>query len=438
MKNSHPLEQDELMAYLDGELRPELATIAAAHLERCADCRASADDLRALSRQLAAWEIEMARIEMPTAVSSAVDDHVRAQKKRAAAHPRSWRQILGTRRLVWAGGSLFTLLAMIAFFLTKEPVMMERSRQVGDSPSGLQDQIRANQSPPTAGRGHGGGFGNGHFTPGTGALGKLQKTETDNNGALDSPSVVNVDGRLDGNEEQGQGPKPVPNGPMIVRTAELTLATTNFDSARTSAEEIVKRHGGYIGELGVNAPSNQGRTLTATFRVPAAQLDAAMAELKKLGRVEAESQGGEEVTQQYVDLEARLANARHTEKRLSDLLGQRTGKLSDVLAFEKEIDRVRGEIESMEAQRKSLAKQVTYATLNASVTEIYSQQLQLAPPSTSTRLRNAAVDGYHAVADGIVSVLLFLLSAGPSLLIWGGILFVVGRLIWKRIRRRIA
>ena len=100
----------------------------------------------------------------------------------------------------------------------------------------------------------------------------------------------------------------VPTVPMIARVAGITLTTKEFDKTRSSLEEILKRHSGYMGELKVSAPADAGRSLTATLRIPAQQLDAAMAELKKLGRVEDESQGGEEVTQQYVDLQARLAN----------------------------------------------------------------------------------------------------------------------------------
>ncbi|HLW55278.1 MAG TPA: DUF4349 domain-containing protein [Candidatus Angelobacter sp.] len=418
---NHPLEQEELMAYLDGELRPELATIAAAHLERCEECRAAADDLRQLSQELARWEIEMASAEIPPAIGSAVDVHVQTQKKRVAAHRRTWRQILGSRRLVWEGGiataCLIVVLAVEVFRTTLQ------THSVGQRivlPF-IAPQAKLQAKSQVAG---GGG--------GDATRLKMQDRLYAVNGAIGTDAAPAP--------EEAEQPSPVPNGPMIVRTAQLVLVTKNkdFDNARSSAEEILKRHGGYVGQLTVSAPAGQARTLSATFRIPAAQLDAAMAELKKLGRVESESQGGEEVTQQYVDLQARLANARHTEQRLSDLLRDRTGKLSDVLAFEKEIDRVRGEIESMEAQRKSLAKQVTYATLTATMTEDYGAPLEVVPPSTSTRFRNAAIEGYRAVADGIVSVMLFLLSAGPSILIWGGILFVVARLIWKRIRRRIA
>lgn len=151
---------------------------------------------------------------------------------------------------------------------------------------------------------------------------------------------------------------------MIARTAGLTLTTKEFDKTRTSLEEILRHHNGYMGELKVNAPADAGRSLTATLRITASQIDAALAELKKLGRVEDESQGGEEVTQEYVDLEARLANGKHTEQRLTEILRTRTCKLQDVLKVELEIDRVRGEIEQMEAEKKELGKRVAFATLS--------------------------------------------------------------------------
>jgi hypothetical protein len=141
-------------------------------------------------------------------------------------------------------------------------------------------------------------------------------------------------------------------GPLIARKAELIITTKEFDHARTNLEDILKRHSGYFGQLNVNAPAGSGRTLNATLRIPAVQRDAAIAEIKKLGRVEAESQTGEEVTAQYIDLEARLLNARNTEQRLTEVLRQRTGKLADVLAVQQEISRVRGEIERMEAEKR--------------------------------------------------------------------------------------
>jgi hypothetical protein len=225
---------------------------------------------------------------------------------------------------------------------------------------------------------------------------------------------------------------------MIIRTAQLSLITKEFDKARANLEAILKRHRGYVGELRAGGTTGSGRTLTATLRVPADQLDATMTEVKTLGRVESESQSGQDVTTQYVDLQARLTNARNTEQRLTDLLRNRTGKLSDVLEVEQELDLVRGEIEQMEAERKNMANQVSYATLNATITEDYKAELQVVPPSTSTRLSNAAIEGYRSMVDGVMTLALFLLSTGPSLLLWGAILFFPVRLLWKKVRSSFA
>src|SRR5262249_15967311 len=161
----------------------------------------------------------------------------------------------------------------------------------------------------------------------------------------------------------------------------------------------------YVGQLTVSNPSVSARSLNGSLRVPVAQLDAALADFKNLGHVDRESQGGEEVTARYIDLEARLANAKHTEQRFTEMLRQRAGKRADVLEGEREISRVRGEIEEMEAERKGLKNQVDYATVNISVSELYKEELNAVPASTSTRIRNAAVEGYRNLTDGLLTVL---------------------------------
>jgi len=181
----------------------------------------------------------------------------------------------------------------------------------------------------------------------SGALGKMQAR-------AQQGSAGKVGDLVDGNV-------PIANGPIVVRRAGLTLMTTEFDKVRADLEETLKRHTGYVGQLSVGVdPSGlrAGRTLNADLRVPADQLEATMVDLRKLGRVESETQSAEDVTAQYVDLNARLLNARNTEQRLTDLLRQRTGKLADVLAVETEITRVRGEIERMEAREKNLVNRV--------------------------------------------------------------------------------
>jgi hypothetical protein len=221
---------------------------------------------------------------------------------------------------------------------------------------------------------------------------------------------------------------------MIVRTAMLTIVTKEFDNGRAAVELTVRRLQGYMEQLRLNAPSGAGRVLTATLRVPADRMDPALVELRKLGRVEQESQTGEEVTRQYVDLVARLGNARNTEQRLIEVLRQRTGRVADILAVEQEIVRVRGEIERMEAQRKGLETQVSFATVQLHLQEEHTAALEVAPPSTGNRLWNDLVAGYHTLAESALGLLAFLLRYGPTLLFWLVILFWPARRVWRHLR----
>jgi hypothetical protein len=407
-RNNHPIEQEELMAYLDGELATDRAVAAAAHLEHCAECQELAADLRKLSQEMMAWEVEAGDIEvkMPIAIAAAGQDRPRASKKKRLG----WRTLLTRRGLAWAGGgAVFAFLLLMTFSVSRlrpaiEPAALWQER--GNATAALVTPTP--QRDPTL-----------HLD----ILGS-------NRGQA---------GKLEREDEQESGDRAgVPTVPMIARVAGITLSTKEFDKTRAALEEILKRYNGYMGELKVSAPAGAGRTLTATLRVPGPQLEAAMAELKKLGRVENESQGGEEVTQQYVDLQARLANGKHTEQRLTEILRTRTGKLQDVLKVELEIDRVRGEIEQMQAEQKELTKRVAFATLNTTIQEEYFARLQSTPPSTGSRFRNAAVDGYNTVIEGLIDVALFLLSAGPSLLLWAAILFFPARWVWKKLRRKFA
>jgi hypothetical protein len=221
--------------------------------------------------------------------------------------------------------------------------------------------------------------------------------------------------------------------PMIVRTASLTLLTKDFDKTRAALEQVVRRHRGYSAQLTVGSESESAQKLSATFRVPADQLDAVIAEIKQLAHVEQESQGGEEVTQQYVDLSARLSNAHRTEETLLDVLEKRTGKLSDVLAVEEELARVREEIERMQAELKNLQNRVSFSTLQVELREEYKAHLEITP-SIGGRLWNALVEGFRAAADSVVALALFLLNVGPFLLLWALILFWPVRYVWRRVR----
>lgn len=400
-RNSHPIDDLELMAYLDGELSREKAAAAAAHLEECTDCKALADDLRSVSREMAIWQVESSEAQITARLTVALEGHERAWKEKKRVDSRRGLRIWRRRRVwTWALGAAVLVLVIAASM----PNLL-RSRLATKT----VESIDYYYSPPSQTR---------RPLEAYDSLGKLEKDQTSSSPTSALPEST------------------IPSGPMIVRTAELALTTTDFDQARTRLEEILKRHKGYLGELNVTGATGAARTLTATLRVPSEQLDATIAEVKNLGHVDSETQNGEEVTQQYVDLQARLLNARNSEQRLTQIL-QRTGKLSDVLAVEEQIERVRENIERMEAEKKELTNQVAFSTLNMKVAEDYKERVHVVPDSTSTRLRNAAVEGYELMVAGLINLLLFLEAWGPSLLLWGAILFFPARWLWRRRRARL-
>lgn len=226
-----------------------------------------------------------------------------------------------------------------------------------------------------------------------------------------------------------------PQSPMIARTAALTILVKDIAATRASLDPILAKYNGYSASLMIDTPESGQRHFHASLRIPADQLTPALADLKALGRTLNETQSGEEVTQQHADLVARLQNSRETEQHLRAILQQRTGKIDDVLQVEEEIARVRGEIESMEAEQKTLEHRVTFATVELQLTEELKEHFNSSPISTSGRLHNAFVEGMTNAAETALGLILFLEEFGPSILIWLALLGVPAYLVWRRYRK---
>jgi uncharacterized small protein (DUF1192 family) len=232
-------------------------------------------------------------------------------------------------------------------------------------------------------------------------------------------------------ENTFKAPADSPSGPMIIRTVQLALVTKDFETARTRIESIVQESKGYVDQLTFRSEPKSPKSLSAVLRIPDGKLASSLIELRKLGQPKEESQNSADVTGQYVDLVARLSNARNTEQRLLALLRDRTGNLKDVVAAEGEIARVREEIERMEAERKNFDNKVQYATVQVELSEEYHAQLQQTLPNTRTRIYNAAVEGYESASDTTLGIALTGLAVGPAVLVWLVFLSSIGFVVWR-------
>ena len=376
MAIEHPLSREELMEYLDGELTVEQAAAVQAHVAKCTGCQRLSAELRAVSGDLARWQVEgvPATLKAPEATPGRTE---------GAPSRFGWLYFRPAYAFAIAAVAIVGVVATVSNFSSRYSQSSASMRQVSGAPV-----ARAAESAAIA-----------------------RPTE--------SVPAVSARGITVGQQSAATAPPST----SIARTARLRIRATDFEAARPIVDRVVASTGGLVGRVDVSGSRGDARTLTATLHIPAAQLDAAMSTLKSIGRVVDEAQSGEDVTEQVVDVTARLANARNTEKRLTDLLQKRTGDLADVLAAEREIARVREEIERLDAQRQTLGRRVTYATLNLEIVEEPRATLNLGPRPVPGRFRDALVTGVTDATDTALGLAVLVIQILPSLLLWGAVLY---------------
>ena len=157
--------------------------------------------------------------------------------------------------------------------------------------------------------------------------------------------------------------------PMLIRTGSATVEVDSLERAVAAARQLATRAGGYVATEQLQTGRDQRRSGTLELKLPSARFDEIMGGLASLGRVEAVSVGAEDVGEEYTDLDARVANARRLEERLVTLLATRTGKLDDVLSVERELARVREQIERLDGRMRYLRTRVAYSSLTLTVHE---------------------------------------------------------------------
>jgi len=416
--STHPFEQEDVMAYLDGELPANRAATVAVHLRECSECETLAEQLRDVSNQLVNWSVEPAPATLAKSLDAVKKDRALSKVEKPKGFAVWLDGKFASLRHRWAlGVASVAAVGLLVLFLGR-PNLLRAPDAAPIASAKLRSQYEEMLARKEA----------------ADISSNLETNAPPDDKLTPSPPAPlgAVNGRNYTELQQVQ------NASMIARTASVSLIAKDFGSVEASVKVIVLRHNGYIASLNSTSPQDAARILNATLQVPSAQLESAVTELKQLGRVDQESQSGEEVTKEFTDRAARLKNARATEQRLLDILRERTGKLSDILAAEQEIARVRGDIEQMEADQRALQTRVDFATVQLSVQEEYKASLQGAPPSTPTRLHNASVEGYRAAIASVIDIGVWLLQSLPVLLLWGLALFFPARWLWKRRRHAAA
>jgi hypothetical protein len=413
---THPIAPEDIMAWLDGELDGAEAHGVHAHVAECAKCAALAEELKCTSQVLSEWKIPEAPSTIESVVMKALDSRTSSRKASAPLRP-GHSGLFGRKSWAVGGAAVCVVFAVVALSVSRysQRESLKRAQIMGGA------QIRSELVEPSP-------------VPESLSVDGFAVPDKDLSRAASQPKEAS---------ETKNGPltpmrysQPASAAtPMIARTASLTILVKDFGVARGALDAIIAKHGGYSGNLTVDTPESGQRHFQASLRIPAGELPATLSDLKNLGRALSESQAGEEVTQQHADLVARLQNSRETEERLRAILQQRTGKIEDVLRVEEAIARVRGEIESMEAEQQVLEHRVTFATIDLQLVEEFKETFNPSPVSTSGRMRNAFVEGMRNASGAVLGLILFLEEFAPAILVWAAIFGLPAYFIWRRYRR---
>ena len=167
----------------------------------------------------------------------------------------------------------------------------------------------------------------------------------------------------------GETPAPELANRKLIRNATVELEIVSFDDAVQKITALANEERGYVATTNSEKQANGKLRGQVIVKVLPENLDRFLQKVRGLGELKNQTLGTEDVTKAYFDTDARLKNARVMEQRLIDMLKAKTGKVSDLLQVEKELGRVREDIEKMQGDLKYWDSQVQFATVTISLAE---------------------------------------------------------------------
>jgi hypothetical protein len=189
---------------------------------------------------------------------------------------------------------------------------------------------------------------------------------------------------------------------MVVRTGTASLEVDSLEAAVAGVRRLAQRLGGYVGNTALSGGREQYRHATVELKVPSDRFDDLAGGLEPLGKLEHVNVSAEDVGEEFVDVSARAENARRLEERLLTLLATRAGKLRDVLNVERELARVREEIERLDGRLRYLRTRSAVSTLTVTLHEPLPL---IARPHPIREAVRRAWEVFIAVVAGVVASL---------------------------------
>lgn len=207
----------------------------------------------------------------------------------------------------------------------------------------------------------------------------------------------------------------------IVYKADVELVCDDFSAVAERLESLATSAGGFVADAQLVGSSGEPRWGVWKLRMPTGRFDGLLTEIKKLAEVRSARTTSDDVSEEYYDAEARIRNKQQEETRLLRLLDDRTAKLEEVLSVEREVSRVREEVERLQARLRVLANLTELATITVRVDEVLGYQPETAATFTVRLARSvrqslaSLIAAAQALVIGLAVVLPWIAAMGIPL-----------------------
>jgi len=189
------------------------------------------------------------------------------------------------------------------------------------------------------------------------------------NGSIETDTAGGEATNADGPNANATGVQAAAIERKLIYQANIDLVVNNFDGVDEKIRALVDSQGGYLAESNIDSRVGDRRYGTWVVRAPTGRYDAFTTAVIGIGALEERSQTVKDVTEEFVDLTERIKNAERLEERIVALLADKSGKIKDVIEVERELARVRGEIEVMQGRLRYLTNRTDFSTVTIRVRE---------------------------------------------------------------------
>lgn len=229
----------------------------------------------------------------------------------------------------------------------------------------------------------------------------------------------------------------VPTDRKIIRNADLELESDSPEEAQAGISEIAERMGGFVVESQQSSSdlrSSKRDTVTMTIRVPAVRFGETLAEIRKAsGRIIVETVKGQDVTEEFIDIEARLKAQEALEAQFTEIM-KRANTVEEALNVQRQLAQVRSEIEKIEGRKRFLENQSSLSTIKLRIRT--PAVISAGGPGFIARLTDSINTGLDAAIDFVLGLVTFVIAVLPFALFIGLPGYLLLRYFWRKARRK--